>query len=209
VLGRGELPLWNPHLNLGEPFLANPNNLVLHPSGMLFLLLPVPVALNVAVVGQVLFAALALYARFAGGSAAGEPGGEPGPHPVGAAPVTGLLPERPVLGGAAALAPGRRSAAAARAAPARCCSGWCGRSSPRAASRWSRYHGGAQRRSVGGGPGDRAACLRGAVRPRRRWPGPRAVRAQLRPPRPAGLDGTRRGLDAAEVGAWSPTPASS
>lgn len=62
LLHRGELPLWNPYVNLGEPFLANPNNLLLHPSGLAFLVLPVHAAVRVAVVGQVLLAALALYA---------------------------------------------------------------------------------------------------------------------------------------------------
>lgn len=61
-LGRGELPLWNPHLDLGEPLLANPNNLVLHPSGLAFLLLPADVGVRVVVVGQLALAALALYA---------------------------------------------------------------------------------------------------------------------------------------------------
>jgi hypothetical protein len=61
VLREGSLPLWNPYLDLGEPLLANPNNTVLHPSTLLFLVLPPFVALSLAVAGQLLLAAASTY----------------------------------------------------------------------------------------------------------------------------------------------------
>lgn len=36
LVSRGELPLWNPYLQGGSPFMANPNNMVLYPSGLLY-----------------------------------------------------------------------------------------------------------------------------------------------------------------------------
>ncbi|HXI01717.1 MAG TPA: hypothetical protein VNI57_00945, partial [Candidatus Saccharimonadales bacterium] len=40
----GQLPLWNPHRGNGQPFLANPNSMVLRPTTPLFLLLPARLA---------------------------------------------------------------------------------------------------------------------------------------------------------------------
>ncbi|MDQ3815301.1 MAG: hypothetical protein M3347_15380, partial [Armatimonadota bacterium] len=44
-LWRGLLPLWNPHLFCGVPFLANNQTAVLYPPNVLYWLLPLPVAL--------------------------------------------------------------------------------------------------------------------------------------------------------------------
>src|SRR5437867_4438322 len=37
---RGELPLWNPYLYLGQPMLANPNFMAFYPTNLLHLFLP-------------------------------------------------------------------------------------------------------------------------------------------------------------------------
>src|SRR5665213_801886 len=39
-LEAGQLPYWNPYIACGDPFLANPQNGVLYPFSLLFLLLP-------------------------------------------------------------------------------------------------------------------------------------------------------------------------
>src|SRR6266850_2976618 len=57
-LRAGELPLWDPYHGGGTPLLADPNNLVLHPIGALFLILPFDVAYTASIVLQ--FALLAL-----------------------------------------------------------------------------------------------------------------------------------------------------
>jgi hypothetical protein len=64
----GVLPLWDPLTHGGQPFLATPQSMFFHPSGLLYLGLPVVTAFNLAVVLHVLFAALAAYwlARVAG-----------------------------------------------------------------------------------------------------------------------------------------------
>ena len=40
MIREGSLPLWNPHRGNGQPFMANPNSLVLRPTTPLFLLFP-------------------------------------------------------------------------------------------------------------------------------------------------------------------------
>lgn len=40
MIRAGDLPLWNPHRGSGQPFMANPNSLVLRPTTPLFLLFP-------------------------------------------------------------------------------------------------------------------------------------------------------------------------
>lgn len=44
MMREGQLPLWNPHRGNGQPFLANPNSMVLRPTTPLFLLLPAGLA---------------------------------------------------------------------------------------------------------------------------------------------------------------------
>jgi len=52
----GEAPLWNPWRGAGQPLLANPNALVLHPTTLLFLFLPLPTALDLSVVMMIFLA---------------------------------------------------------------------------------------------------------------------------------------------------------
>jgi hypothetical protein len=67
----GELPLWNPYLHGGQPFLAEIDFSVLYPSNLLYLILPVYTAFNVDIVGHVIFGVAGAYclARFNGFSA--------------------------------------------------------------------------------------------------------------------------------------------
>lgn len=53
----GSLPLWNPHVYCGQPFLANPANFVLYPPVLLYLVLPLPWAFNVDLVFHLILAA--------------------------------------------------------------------------------------------------------------------------------------------------------
>jgi len=68
AIRNGLLPLWDPLTHGGQSFLAQPQSMFFHPSGVLYLLLPVLTAFNLAVVLHVLLAALAAYwlARVAG-----------------------------------------------------------------------------------------------------------------------------------------------
>jgi hypothetical protein len=43
---RGELPLWNPYSNCGQPFLAQWGTMTLYPGSLLYLLLPLPWSLG-------------------------------------------------------------------------------------------------------------------------------------------------------------------
>jgi hypothetical protein len=57
----GDFPLWNPYLSSGMPLAANPNELILHPTTLLFLLLPVSAAFSASVVLQFLLAAWGMF----------------------------------------------------------------------------------------------------------------------------------------------------
>jgi len=61
-LAEGRLPLWNPHLFLGSPFLANPQTAVFYPGTLLFGLLPVPRAYVANLLAHLFLAAASLYA---------------------------------------------------------------------------------------------------------------------------------------------------
>ncbi|MGI8423894.1 MAG: hypothetical protein ACR2NO_07260 [Chloroflexota bacterium] len=50
ALGAGRVPLWNPHIYFGAPFLANLQSAVFYPLHVLFLILPAPLAMNWSVV---------------------------------------------------------------------------------------------------------------------------------------------------------------
>jgi len=67
VVRSGRLPLWNPYLVLGVPFLANPQAAVLYPLNLALCWLPAPVLVAWSVVIHVALAALFayLYARIA------------------------------------------------------------------------------------------------------------------------------------------------
>ena len=74
MIAAHEAPLWNPARGAGQPLLANPNALVLHPTTLLFLVLPVASAMKLSVILQVLLAGIAtwLLLRDAGVSRAGS-----------------------------------------------------------------------------------------------------------------------------------------
>jgi hypothetical protein len=55
------IPLWDPYLHGGQPFLANPSNLALYPTGLLYLILPAVTALNWEIVLHYLLCAFAAY----------------------------------------------------------------------------------------------------------------------------------------------------
>jgi Bacterial membrane protein YfhO len=68
---RGEWPLWNPYIQLGQPLLANPNSMAFYPTQILFQLLPFEVAFDLHFV---LHCMLAGIATFYLGRALGLPG---------------------------------------------------------------------------------------------------------------------------------------
>ncbi len=57
----GQLPLWNPYLNFGEPVLANPNFLFFYPTTLLLIALPVNVAYTLHFVLHFAFGAAGTY----------------------------------------------------------------------------------------------------------------------------------------------------
>ncbi len=61
TLKAGELPLWDPYRQGGRPFLGNPNNVVLYPTNLLYLFLPLLTAFNLDIVFHFLFSAAAAY----------------------------------------------------------------------------------------------------------------------------------------------------
>ena len=61
MISEGEAPLWNPHRGAGQPLLANPNALVLHPTTLLFLILPFEAAFKLSIILQVMMAAFATW----------------------------------------------------------------------------------------------------------------------------------------------------
>ena len=58
----GEIPLWNPYLFAGAPFLANGQHSMLYPFSVLFLVLPIAKAYGWFVLSQVWLAGLSMYA---------------------------------------------------------------------------------------------------------------------------------------------------
>jgi len=58
MMKAGEAPLWNPLRGAGQPLLANPNALVLHPTTLLFLALPFELAFKLSIILQVLLAGM-------------------------------------------------------------------------------------------------------------------------------------------------------
>jgi hypothetical protein len=57
----GEMPLWDPYTNGGQPFLASPANFAFHPTNLLYLVLPPIVAFNWILVLHVLACAVFAY----------------------------------------------------------------------------------------------------------------------------------------------------
>ena len=60
-LYRGELPLWNPLINCGVPFLAQWNTSVCYPLSLVYVLLPLPWSMNVFGLGHLVFAGVGVY----------------------------------------------------------------------------------------------------------------------------------------------------
>ena len=60
-LGHGELPLWNPYILAGQPFLAAGQNAALYPLGLLFLILPLTRVYGIFVALHFWIAATAMY----------------------------------------------------------------------------------------------------------------------------------------------------
>ena len=58
---QGRVPLWNPHIMTGMPFLANMQSAVFYPLYWLVLLMPVPDALEWIAVAKILLGALGFY----------------------------------------------------------------------------------------------------------------------------------------------------
>lgn len=61
ALRSGQIPLWDPLTNGGQPFLASPTNTPFYPSNLLFFILPFRAAFNVDLVLHVVFCAVAAY----------------------------------------------------------------------------------------------------------------------------------------------------
>src|SRR2546428_2287509 len=59
---RGEIPLWNPLNNMGLPFLAQWNTLVLYPGSLIYLLFPISWSLGAFCLGHLLLAGMGMYA---------------------------------------------------------------------------------------------------------------------------------------------------
>jgi Bacterial membrane protein YfhO len=70
----GSLPLWNPHILAGAPFLANAQSALLYPPNFLYYLLPVPVAWAVCLFIRMFACALfmTLFVRSIGGTKTGS-----------------------------------------------------------------------------------------------------------------------------------------
>lgn len=62
VLRTGQLPLWNPYLFMGAPFLANSQVGVLYPPNWLLTPLEAPYAVKATLIGHLIWAALGMYA---------------------------------------------------------------------------------------------------------------------------------------------------
>jgi len=73
TIASGEAPLWNPWRGSGQPLLANPNALILHPTTLLFLVLPFAAAFKLSVIVQYFIAAAGVWLvlRDAGASRGG------------------------------------------------------------------------------------------------------------------------------------------
>jgi len=56
-----QLPLWDPYLNGGQPYLADLNNMALYPTNLLYVVLPPLFALNLDIVFHILLCAVAVY----------------------------------------------------------------------------------------------------------------------------------------------------
>ena len=60
-LSKGHLPLWNPHVFLGVPFLGGFQSALLYPFNWLYLVVPVGVATNWLIAGHIFLGGLCMY----------------------------------------------------------------------------------------------------------------------------------------------------
>ena len=69
----GTLPLWNPQILLGTPFLANAQSALFYPPNFLYYVLPLPAAWTITILVRMFLAAIfmALFIRSIGGSRSG------------------------------------------------------------------------------------------------------------------------------------------
>ncbi len=69
----GTLPLWNPHILLGAPFLANAQSALFYPLNFLYYVLPLPAAWTIAILLRMFLAGvfMTLFIRSIGGSRTG------------------------------------------------------------------------------------------------------------------------------------------
>jgi hypothetical protein len=67
-LARGEIPLWNPYVFSGAPFVAGIQSAIFYPLNLLFLIFPTPFAINFSIALHCFLASLFtyLYARYLG-----------------------------------------------------------------------------------------------------------------------------------------------
>src|SRR5687767_7006346 len=61
ALRAGHIPLWNPYIFMGAPFLANSQSGVLYPPNWLLIAFDAPVAVKTAIVTHVLWASIGMY----------------------------------------------------------------------------------------------------------------------------------------------------
>lgn len=61
-LRNGNLPLWNPHIYSGTPFMPGFQSALFYPPNWIFIILPLPVAINISIALHVWLAGLFMYA---------------------------------------------------------------------------------------------------------------------------------------------------
>ena len=61
TLKQGELPLWDIYRHGGQPYFADPNNSVFHPSNLLYLILPFFTAFNLSIISHALLYLIGTY----------------------------------------------------------------------------------------------------------------------------------------------------
>jgi hypothetical protein len=73
AVGNGSLPLWNPHLLAGSPFLANAQSALFYPATALYYFLPTPIAWTISILLHTFLAGFFtwLFVKSMGASGAG------------------------------------------------------------------------------------------------------------------------------------------
>lgn len=62
AIRNGRLPLWDPYLFLGAPFMANVQTAIFYPLNALFYVMPVPYAMNASIITHIALAGILMYA---------------------------------------------------------------------------------------------------------------------------------------------------